>query len=43
MNHIDILTREAKASENKKKSLEEREMRVMKSLYQVNLHDIELR
>ena len=43
MNHIDRLTKEIKNIQEKKDPLAEREVRVMKSLYQDSLPNIELK
>lgn len=44
MNHLDRLTREIKeGASHSKNTLEERELRVMKSLYQETLPNIELK
>lgn len=43
MNHIDRLTKVTQSAEEKKRLVEERQMRVMKSLYQDTLPNIEQR
>lgn len=43
MNHIDRLTRDTKTHDEKQKMMDDREMRVMKSLYQDTLPKLEMR